>query len=382
MTRSERQIDFRFVLIVFLVSRIALEIVGILSAFYFPPAQAVFKIRDLQYHTRQSLPLEMWARWDSEWYLLIADHGYASYEYFKDAGGGRYLQQDSSKFFPAYPIAIRTLTFVTGNSVLSGILISNVCAVLFLYFFLRLASKFMSTENAVNAAILYVVFPTSLFLSAIYAESMFLAAIVAAFLFIEERKIWPALLACAIAVLARPQGALALPALAWLTWQKFEARRIITTAAVIAAVCIPLAGYLMYIDHAFGSMSWISQSQTYWRGEMKYPLYAFVRFFQNTIAIHGQHNSMIDFTFAVVQIIVLIFSFRRIPLPYTLYSLIALLFPLSSSLFSFSRLCLANFPFFLILPPLLGRWNLPVQIFCTILLAFFMAAFANWFWVS
>jgi Gpi18-like mannosyltransferase len=382
MTKTERQIDFRSVLIVFFISRIALEIVGILSAFYFPPAQAIFKIRDLQYHAVQARPLEMWARWDSEWYLLIADHGYASYEYFKDAGGGRYLQQDSAKFFPAYPIAIRTLTFITGNSVLSGILISNTCALLLLYFFLRLAAKFMSAENTVNAAVLYVVFPTSLFLSAVYAESMFLAAIVAAFLFIEERKLWFAVIACAIAVLTRPQGALALPALVWLAWLRFEKSRMISTVVIVAAVCIPLAGYLMYIDKTFGSMSWISQSQTYWRGEMKYPFYAFVRFFQNNIAIHGQHNSIIDFTFAIIQIIVLVFSFRRIPLPYVLYSVIALLFPLSSSLFSFSRLCLANFPFFLVLPPLLGRFNLAIQIFCAILLAFFMAAFANWFWVA
>jgi Gpi18-like mannosyltransferase len=382
MTKTERQIDFRSVLIVFFISRIALEIVGILSAFYFPPAQAIFKIRDLQYHAVQARPLEMWARWDSEWYLLIADHGYASYEYFKDAGGGRYLQQDSAKFFPAYPIAIRTLTFITGNSVLAGILISNTCALLLVYFFLRLAAKFMSAENTVNAAVLYVVFPTSLFLSAVYAESMFLAAIIAAFLFIEERKLWFAVIACAIAVLTRPQGALALPALVWLAWLRFEKSRMISTVVIVAAVCIPLAGYLMYIDKTFGSMSWISQSQTYWRGEMKYPFYAFVRFFQNNIAIHGQHNSIIDFTFAIIQIIVLVFSFRRIPLPYVLYSVIALLFPLSSSLFSFSRLCLANFPFFLVLPPLLGRFNLAIQIFCAILLAFFMAAFANWFWVA
>ena len=148
---------------------------------------------------------------------------------------------------------------------LSGFLISNICALLFLYFLLRLAAKFMSTENAVNAAVLYIVFPTSLFLSAIYAESMFLAAIVAAFLFIEERKLWFAVIACAIAVLTRPQGALALPALAWLAWIRFERSRIISTAVIIAAVCIPLAGYLMYIDQTFGSMSWISQSQTYWR---------------------------------------------------------------------------------------------------------------------
>ncbi len=181
----------------------------------FPPAQAIFKIRDLQYHTRQPLPLEMWARWDSEWYLLIADHGYASYEYFKDAGGGKYLQQDSSKFFPAYPIAIRTLTVITGNSVLSGFLIPILvhCSSCISFFVLLQNSWALKILSMLRSCILS--FPTSLFLSAIYAESMFLAAIVAAFLFIEERKLLPALIACAIAVLTRPQGALATPALAW-----------------------------------------------------------------------------------------------------------------------------------------------------------------------
>jgi hypothetical protein len=384
MNETKENSAFRFssVVVVFLLTRLALEIVGLLANFYFPPAQAVYRLRDLQYHKRQPAPLEIWARWDSEWYLLIAEQGYAADEYIKNAAGGRYLPQDSAKFFPAYPIAIRCLSFLTRNSVLSGFVISNVFALILIYYFYRLAQKLIDQRNAFYGTLLFIVFPTSFYLNAVYAESLFLAAMVAAFFYVEEKKLIPAVIACVIAVLSRPQGALALPALALLAWYKFEDRRFVAIAALTLALGVPLAGYFLYIEKIFGSMSWIAQSQNYWRGEMKYPLYGLIRFAQGEIAIHGQHNSLIDFTFAMSHLIVLVLSFRRIPIPYAVYSLIVLLFPLSSTLFSFSRLCLANFPFFLILPLLLKRWNLAVQIFSAMLLAFFMAAFANWFFVG
>jgi hypothetical protein len=116
---------------------------------------------------------------------------------------------------------------------------------------------------------------------------------------------------------------------------------------------------------------------------MKYPFYAFVRFAQSSIAIHGQHNSLIDFSFAILQLLILVLSIRKLPAPYLLYGAAAIVFPLSSTLFSFSRLCLANFPFFLYLGNrLTGRLAFLMQIAFAFLLSFFMAAFANWFWVG
>jgi Gpi18-like mannosyltransferase len=374
--------DFRFIIAIFLISRLGLEFVGILSAFYFPSAKTLFRGRDLQYHKPQVQSLDMWARWDSEWWLLISEKGYGNYDVFKNYGGGRYLKQETAKFFPVYPLAIRFFNLFTGNSIVSGILVSNLSAILFLYYLFKLTEKLVNPDTAFNAAILYIVFPTSLFLSAVYSESVFLAALTASFYYLERNKLSPAMIATAIAVLSRSQAVIAIPALVWLAWRCFPQKRIWAASAIVLASAIPLAGYLAFIHARFGSIIWIPESIRYWRGDLKYPLYAIVRFAESNIAIHGQHNSIIDFCFAIANLCVLVFSWRRIPRPYFLYSVLAVLFPLMSTLFSFSRLCLANVPFFVVVSFLSGNMNRAIQIFCALLLAFFMAAFANWFWVA
>src|SRR5262249_46056870 len=50
--------------------------------------------------------LEIWARWDSDWYLLIAERGY----HLEDQLSARrveYGAADATGFFPLYPILIR-----------------------------------------------------------------------------------------------------------------------------------------------------------------------------------------------------------------------------------------------------------------------------------
>jgi 4-amino-4-deoxy-L-arabinose transferase-like glycosyltransferase len=360
-----------------------LEIIGLLSLFYFPSARSLFPIRDLAYHAPASPLLEIWARWDSEWYLLVTEKGYDSYEYFKDAGGGRYLQTDAAKFFPLYPWIVRLITLITGNTILSAVLVSNLAAVLFLYYFYRLSAKLFNSESAAQASLFYIFFPTSFFLNAIYAESLFLACLLAAFYYLEQRKLFPAMIASALALLARPFGIFAVPVLLWLSALRFPERKYISIL-LLAISC--MAGFLLYafvIWKTFGSFSPITDGTNYWRGQTHYPFYAFVRFFKNPVALHGQHNSIIDFSFALLHLLAAVFSFRRLPFPYVLYSIICIVFPLSSSLFSFSRLCLVNFPFFLYLgSQLSGRWAFTVQLIFAMLLAFFMTAFANWYWVG
>ncbi|HSE41959.1 MAG TPA: hypothetical protein VLH08_14440, partial [Acidobacteriota bacterium] len=224
--------------------------------------------------------------------------------------------------------------------------------------------------------------PTSFFLSAVYSESMFLAAITAAFYYMERSKLLPAMLATAIAVITRSTAIIAVPPLIWLAFRCFPEKRIVAAVATGLAAAVPLIGYLLFVQAKFGSVEWIPESIRYWRGDMKYPLYAIVRFAESNIALHGQHNSIIDFCFAIANLGVLVFTFRRIPRPYFLYSLLAVLFPLMSTLFSYSRLCLANIPFFILVSFFTARLNRALQIFCALLLGFFMAAFANWFWVA
>jgi Gpi18-like mannosyltransferase len=374
---------FPHILLIYFLSRLMLEVIGMLSLFYFPSARSLFPMQDLLYHQRVAPAAEIWARWDSEWYLLVADHGYNSFEHFKDYGGGRYRPSDIAKFFPLYPWGIRVLNFLTTESVFSGILLSNLAAVIFLYFFYRLGARLLTPDGATNAALFYIFFPTSFFLNAVYSEALFLAAVVACFYYLEDTKLLPALIACALAVLCRPTGILVLPALLWLAWQRFGSRKwrasVLVGIVSIASFCI----YLFSIQSTFGNLHVVTQSQDYWRGQTLYPFYAFVRFFSNAPAIHGQHNSIIDFSFAILQVLVIILSIRFLPMPYYIYSIICIVVPLSSSLFSFSRLCLVNFPFFLFLGrQVSGRWAFVLQTIFAMLLAFFMAAFANWYWVG
>ncbi|HJZ10986.1 MAG TPA: mannosyltransferase family protein, partial [Acidobacteriota bacterium] len=368
---------------IYFLSRLMLLLIGLLAMFYFPSARSLFPIADLQYHRRQPNVLEMWTRWDSEWYLLIAEKGYRSYESFKDFGHGKYLPQDATKFFPAYPIGIRLLTYVTRSSVLSGWILSNVAALAFLFYFYSLTSNLIDKEAAFGASLFYIFFPTSFFFNAVYSESLFLAALLAGFYYIEKKNLFAGCAAIALAILTRPQGLLALPALLWLVIRAFPQKKALAGIAMLLAAIIPFAGYLIFLNTTFGSSQWFALSQNYWRGESRYPLYALVRFFQSDIAIHGQHNSIIDFSFAMFHLLILALSFRMITAPYWIYSLLILLVPLSSSLFSFSRLGLVNFPLFIYLGgKITGRWSFALQTLFAMLLTFFMAAFANWFWVG
>jgi hypothetical protein len=159
-----------------------------------------------------------------------------------------------------------------------------------------------------------------LFLNAVYSESLFLAALLASFYFLESKRLWPACLGVALAVLTRPQGILALPALLWLAWRRIPERRTQALLWILLASLLPLAGFLFFLNQTFGSANWIAWSQHYWRGEMKYPFYAMVRFAQETPAIHGQHNSWIDFSFAAfrlrtIYIVLSAYSFL-FPVPY------------------------------------------------------------------
>ncbi len=383
MSSEKSKSLFSQILLIYLISRLVLEAVGILSIFYFPSARAIFPIKDLLYHEKVSASAEMWARWDSEWYLLIAEQGYDSHSYFKDFGGGRYLPAETTKFFPLYPLCIRLFSFLTGNTVLAGILVSNIAAVLFLYFFYRLTTRLFDSEVAAQSCLLYILFPASFFLNAVYSESLFLACLVACFCYIEEKRLWPAAFALSLTLLCRPTGVLALPAVLWLAAIKFQESRIRSVSILMLAGGGALLLYIGYVVRIFGSYDAIISGVNYWRGQSRYPFYALVRFFNGPMAIHGQHNSIIDFSFAALHILALAVSFRRLPKPYYIYSIITIAFPLSSTLFSFSRLGLANFPLFLYLgTQLTGRWALLVQIVFAMLRAFFMAPFANWYWVG
>ncbi len=115
--------------------------------------------------------IDVWGRWDSGWFVGIAQHGYVD-------------PSHSTAFFPLYPLLVRFVGwFLLGHYLLAGVLISLAASAVAFVLLWKLVSQ-LRGEAAAGRTVLYLaVFPTTLFLFAVYSESLYLMLSVAAFLF-------------------------------------------------------------------------------------------------------------------------------------------------------------------------------------------------------
>jgi hypothetical protein len=115
-------------------------------------------------------------RFDSAWYLTIAQHGY-------DATG-------RPAFFPLLPAVIKLFSESVSVQVLAGIALSSFCGFGGLYFLHRLVTLDFDVQHAKAVVWLAAWFPGALVLSAIYTESLFLLLSVGAIYAARLGK-WP-----------------------------------------------------------------------------------------------------------------------------------------------------------------------------------------------
>ena len=191
---------------VFLWSRAAIWAATILAFLWFEPKPPPLQHRwDSPYLHDLGWLTDVWARWDSRWFVQIAEHAYSS--------------SQTAAFFPLYPGAVAVLGRVLlSHYVLAGIAVSlAACAGSFVLFH-RLAERRLGLEGAQRALVYLAIFPTALFLQAVYSESLFLLLVLAAFTFAEsDRWVWAGV-ATGLALLTRSAGVALLPALAAVGW--------------------------------------------------------------------------------------------------------------------------------------------------------------------
>lgn len=147
--------------------------------------------------------VNVWERWDTGWYLKIAAYGY-------DPADG------TASFSPLYPWLTGLLGGLTGNYLLSALLLSNLAALIALILFYEVArAEGLDPGRAQAATVFLGLFPSAFFFLAAYSDSLFLAFVLGAWLAARGRR-WPlAGLLGGLATLTRLQGALLTPVLAW-----------------------------------------------------------------------------------------------------------------------------------------------------------------------
>ncbi|MDE3131695.1 MAG: hypothetical protein KGL16_11135, partial [Acidobacteriota bacterium] len=120
--------------------------------------------------------LAPFARWDSVWYLTIAQHWYAH-------------TRQRMAFFPLYPALIHVLGWVTRSDLVAGVLISLVALAVALLLIGRLVALDFGEQVATTTVLLLAFCPVSFFLSAVYTESLFLALSVGT-IYAARRERW------------------------------------------------------------------------------------------------------------------------------------------------------------------------------------------------
>src|SRR4051794_32387550 len=103
------------------------------------------------------------ARWDSVWYLAIANDGYPRDDARRAA------------FFPLYPLLVRAVDRVLGEPILAGALVSLVCFAIALMLLHRLTALELGAAAASPTLWAIALYPGAVFFSAVYSEALYLA---------------------------------------------------------------------------------------------------------------------------------------------------------------------------------------------------------------
>jgi hypothetical protein len=387
---------------IFLWSRAAIWAVAVFALLAFEPNRhpeaarwddpAV--TRDLGYVT------DVWARWDSVWFLRIAEHGYEA------------VESEAAAFYPLYPALVGLVGRIfLGHYVLAGVVVSLAASLAAFLLFQDLAETKLGAEGARRAVLYLAVFPMTLFLLAVYSEALFLLLTVGAFVLAERRRFAPAGLVAGLALLTRPVGFALLPALALIAWRLPERRRALASLAMAPLL---FCAYPIFLWAERGDPFAFARAEDVWTRHISYagPLgglwdglragWAGVR-----QLVSGSHTTAywpaVDGTdpmrvavvnlealgFLVLFLVLTVVAWRRFGAPYGLFALLSLAIPLSVPserwpLLSLPRFGLVVFPFFLALAALGGRPRAHVAILSisSILLGVTIVQWSLWQWVA
>jgi hypothetical protein len=343
---------------------------------------------------------DVWARWDSVFFLRIAEHGYDG------------LTRSATAFFPLYPATVGVLgRMFFGHYVLAGILVSLAAGLGAFVLLDRLAEPRLGAEGARRAVLYLAIFPMALFLQAVYSESLYLLFCLAAFLLAERGRFLPAGVAAGLALLTRPVGIALLPALALLAWRSRNARGALSRLAVAPAF-FAVYPFLLWRQRgdpwefldaqgiwtrhlsAAGPFGGIWDGlRAGWAGTQQLASgsheHAYWPAAEGTDPLRVAAINLECLAALALFTVLAVVAWRRFGAPYGLFSVLSLAIPLSYPserwpLLSLPRFGLVVFPLFMALAALGGRPRAHVAIvsISSLFLGVAVAQWALWQWVA
>jgi len=271
--------------------------------------------------------LGVWERFDTLWYIHIAEHGYD--------------RPEAVVFFPLYPLFIKSLSPLLHSSLIASLLISTISTFFLVWGFQKLLDLDLPNETARRVLILFAVWPSSFILFAGYPESLLIALMIWSVYFARGgRWLWAGLLGL-LAGLTKAVGVCVVIPLAIIAWRKKSWRSLPAALCLLSPLIV--AAIIKFSGHQLASGAY----PKHWKTEVASPwttLFA---------AIHQSlttFDALLILNLTALGVIFIPAFIKRFRLEYTLFALATLVLFLTKKtdplLQSASRYSMEVFPAF------------------------------------
>jgi len=295
----------------------------------------------LRQHPRQSWPAslyEFWGRWDSGWYLDIADHGYSCATKLAPGVEG----QANVAFFPLYPTVARFFGEVMGGHPFgAGIVLSNLALVMAGLLLFQMVAAQYDVATAGRALAFLFVFPTSFYFSAFLTEGVYLALVVACFWAAYHHRCWTAWFVAAACAISRPPGILILVPIVYeyMSARRWSFKAVGLDGAGIVLPILALGAHLVFLHRLTNDAFAFIHVQSAWHRRPGDPL---------STLVHGLRDDTWPALYACSILGVLLWGCRAMRPSERLFAAYSILVPLSTSVMCMPRLCSTIFPLWII----------------------------------
>jgi hypothetical protein len=319
-------------------------------------------------------------------FIFVAEEGYCTRCNF------------TSIFLPLLPLMIRAVTSITHDTIVSGFLISNFALLIASMILFRLVGMEGDESLAVRSVWYLLIFPMSLFGSAIYSESLFLLGAIGSY-YLARKGYWEsAAMVGFLTTLTRFLGLIVAPMLLveWLVQRKrnpVDTKPKLVSLLVLLTVPLGTILYMIYLNQQFGDPLAFVHASSAWGRELESPINTIRELIRTPaegwrsaitagrIAVDNWTDLLAVIFFAGLGIVLL----RQRRWSESVFVLAGSILPISTALLmSQRRYMWVLFPAYI----LLARWGKNPwvdKIITTIFilgLGLYTAMFANWYWVG
>jgi hypothetical protein len=316
--------------------------------------------------------IDLHNRWDSYWYLDIAQNGY----YLRG-------EKDISDvvYFPLYPLLMRLAGPVAGGDlVLAGWMLSSLFLLLAVVMLTRLSQEFHPDIDPSLPAAFLLAYPAAFFLNAVYSESLFLFLSLSTVFWALRRNFMMASVWAALASATRIAGVFLFVVL-FIEFVQANGWRALLTRRAWPLALAPLGALAFCLYHwiAFGDFFLYLKVQSFYGRDFEMEAGDF--FVRNNPDLA---NTVLDLAYTAVAILLGLIALRRLRLSYGVYMLVSLGIALSSgSVLGIARYSMVQFPIYFIAAGIRSPVGRGAWLFgSTLLLALDIIRFVNHYWTS